>query len=98
MILYYRIGYGGEDRIMDKSLGASAKMGKTTRRLLLFAGLPVILYGLYILACVVLKKYGITELGAYELGVMLESEAMGLAISVGGVLLMDAEERNGEKK
>ena len=83
---------------MDKSLGTSAKMGKTTRRLLLFAGLPVILYGLYILACVVLKKHGIKEPGAYELGVMLESEAMGLAISVGGVLLMDAEERNGEKK
>ena len=37
-------------------------------------------------------------MGAYELGVMLEGEAMGLALSVGGVLLMDAEERNGEKK
>lgn len=83
---------------MDKPFAASAKMGKATRRLLLLAGLPVILYGLYIFACVALKKYGITELGAYELGVMLESEAMGLALSVGGVLLMDAEERNGEKK
>ena len=81
--------------MINLSMAVAAKMGKATRKLMIYSGLPVLLYGLYILACVILKNYGITEI---ELGVMLEGEAMGLALSVGGVLLMDAEERNGEKK
>lgn len=84
--------------MINLSMAVAAKMGKATRKLMIYSWLPVLLYGLYILACVILKNYGITEMGAYELGVMLEGEAMGLALSVGGVLLMDAEERNGEKK
>lgn len=84
--------------MINLSMAVAAKMGKATRKLMIYSGLPVLLYRLYILACVILKNYGITEMGAYELGVMLEGEAMGLALSVGGVLLMDAEERNGEKK
>ena len=84
--------------MINLSMAVAAKMGKATRKLMIYSGLPVLLYGLYILASVILKNYGITEIGAYELGVMLEGEAMGLALSVGGVLLMDAEERNGEKK
>lgn len=84
--------------MINLSAAVAAKMGAATRKLLIYSGLPVLLYGLYILTCVILGRYGITEMGTYELGIMLEGEAMGLALSAGGVLLMDAEERNGEKK
>lgn len=87
-------------RKMIKLLKNAARIGMGTRArsLLVCTGIPVLLYVMYIFACVMLGKYGIIETNTYELTVMLESEALALAISVGGVLLMDAEEKNGEKK
>lgn len=85
---------------MIKLLKNAARIGMGTRArsLLVCTGIPVLLCVMYIFACGMLGKYGIIETNTYELTVMLESGALALAISVGGVLLMDAEEKNGEKK
>ncbi len=83
-------------RLLKKA--ASIGMGARARALLIYTGIPVLLYGLYICACIVLGNHGIIEINTYEFTVMLESEALAFVISVGGVLLMDAEEKNGEKK
>ncbi len=83
-------------RLLKKA--ASIGMGARARALLIYTGIPVLFYGLYICACVVLENHGIIEINTYEFTVMLESEALAFVISVGGVLLMDAEEKNGEKK
>lgn len=103
MCVIMMVQYISSGRIYNKMIRflkrvANIGMGTRAISLLLSTGIPVLLYGLYIFACVTLGKYGIIEAKTYELTVMLESEALALAMSVGGVLLMDTEEKNVEKK
>lgn len=80
-----------------KKIVLSRRIGKRASRLFLITATLVSVQAAYIIYTLIAARHGVCPLGICEMRELIQSEAASLLLSLGGVLLMDIEEKNSER-
>lgn len=74
-----------------------SSVGKTAIKLFFLAAIPVMAQAIYLIHIAFQIKNGSCPLNIFEIKELITGEALALALTVGGTLLMDLEERTPDR-